>query len=58
MQNNYSFNYCIAPCKGISLNFLCFIYGINSLLPFLIALSKVIALPTIARAILVALSHS
>ena len=37
----------IAPCKVIALNLLYFIYGIGSLLLFLITLSKVIALPTI-----------
>ena len=45
----------IAPCKVITLNLLYFIYGISSLLLFLIALSKVIALPTIAIAIVQAL---
>ena len=42
----------------ITLNFLCFIYEINSLLHFFIARSKVIALPIIAIAMVVALSHS
>ena len=35
----------ITPCKVIALNLFFFIYGISSLLLFLIALSKVIALP-------------
>ena len=46
----------IAPCKVIDLNLLCFIYGIISLLLFLIAFFKVVALQTIAIAIVVALS--
>ena len=45
----------IGPCKVIALNLLCFIVGICSLFLFLIALSKDIALPTIAIAIVVAL---
>ena len=44
--------------KVIALNLLCILFGISSLLLFLIALSKVIALPTIAIAIVVALSRS
>ena len=50
MQNKYSSNIAIAiaPCKGIGLNLLCFIYGISSLPLFF---SKVISLPTIAKAI-------
>ena len=48
----------IAPYKVIALNLRCFIYGISSLLLFLIALSKVIALQTIALAIVVAFSRS
>ena len=38
----------IAPCIVIALNILCSIFGIISLLLFLIALPKVIAFPTIA----------
>ena len=44
--------------KLFALNLLCFIYGISFLLLFLIPLSKVITLPTITIARVVALSHS
>ena len=44
-------SFSIALCNVITLNLLYFIYGIISLLLFLITLSKVIALPTIALAI-------
>ena len=47
----------IASCKVITLNLLCFIDSISSFLFFLIALSKVIALPTIVIAIVVVLSR-
>jgi hypothetical protein len=67
LPSNYSFfQYCdsnfglfsIAPCKVITLNPLCILFGISSLLFFDGSLSKVIALPTIAIAIVVALSRS
>ena len=66
-SNNSFFQYCdsniglfsIAPCKVITLNPFCFLFGISSLLLFWwLSLSKVIALPTIAIAIVVALSRS
>ena len=41
----------IAPCKEFTLNLLCFPIDISSLLLFLIALLTVIALPSIAIAI-------
>ena len=47
-----------APCKVITLNILCFIYAINFLFLFLIVHSKVIALPIIMIAIVIALSRS
>ena len=47
--------YSIAPCKVITLDPLCILFGISSLL---LSLSKVIALPTIAIVIVVALSRS
>ena len=62
IQNNYvaiqSLIFSIAPCKVITLNPLCSLFGISSLLLFDGSLSKVIALPTIAKAIVVALSRS
>jgi hypothetical protein len=48
----------IAHSKVITHNPLCILFGISSLLFFYGFLSKVIALPTIAIAIVVALSHS
>ena len=48
----------IAPFKVIILNPLCILFGISSLLIFDGSLSKVIAHPTIAIAIVVALSCS
>ena len=67
IRNNYGaiqllfFRYCksniglfsIAPCKDITLNLLCFIYGISSLFLFFIVLAKGIAI-----AIVVAFSRS
>ena len=44
-------------CKVVALNLLCFIFDISSWLLFLIAVSKVIALLTIAIAIVVALAR-
>ena len=68
IRNNYgAIQYCdniiglfsIAPCKVVTLLYhLCFIYGISCLFLLLISLSKVIALPTIAIAIVLALSRS
>ena len=67
VPSNYSFfQYCdgnirlfsIATCKVIDLYLLCLFFGISSLLLFLIALPKFIAPPTIAIAIIVALSRS
>ena len=55
LSSNHSFSqYCdsniglfsIAPCKVITLNPLCILFGISSLLLFDCSLSKVIALPT------------
>jgi hypothetical protein len=46
-----SYIFSIAPCKVITLNPFCILFGISSF-------SKVIALPTIAIAIVVALSYS
>ena len=65
-SNHSFFKYCdsniglfsIAPCKVITLNPLCILFCISSLLLFDGSLSKVIALPTIAIAIVVALSRS
>ena len=48
----------IDPCKVITLNPLCIIFSISTLLIFFGFLSKVIAFPTIAIAIVVALSRS
>ena len=47
IQENIDF-FSIAPCEAIVLKFYCLIFGKCSLLLFLIALSKVIAPPTIA----------
>ena len=55
---NTILDFLIAPCKVIALNLLCFIYDTSALPFFLIALSKVIALPIIAIAKVVALSRS
>ena len=65
-SNHSFFQYCyrnirlfsIAPCKVITLNPLCILSGISSLLLFDGFLSKVIGLPTIAIAIDFALSRS
>ena len=62
-SNHSFFQYCdsnngvffIAPCKVITLTPLCILFGISSLLLFLWFCFKVIALPTIAIAIVVAL---
>ena len=51
-DSNYE-HFLIAPCKFIALNLLCFIYGISSLLIFLIALCMVIALKGDSRKITV-----
>jgi hypothetical protein len=59
MQNNYS-NIRLLPIAFyivITLDLLCFIFGISSLLLFFMALSIVIALSTIAIAIVVDLSR-
>jgi hypothetical protein len=48
----------IAPCKVITFNPLLILLGVSSLLLFDGSVSKVIALPTIAIAIVVALSRS
>ena len=48
----------IAPCAIIILNLLCFIFEISSLLLFLTTLSKYIALPTIVRSIVDALTRT
>ena len=45
----------IAPCKAVACNLICLNFGTSSFLLFLIALYKVIALPTIIIAIVVAL---
>ena len=58
MQNNYS-NIRLLPIAFyivITLDLLCFIFGISSLLLFFMALSIVIALSTIAIAMVVDLS--
>ena len=59
-----NFQYCdsniglfFAPCKVITPNPLCTLFGVSSLLLFYGYLSKVISLPTIAIAIVVALSR-
>ena len=65
-SNHSFFQYCdsdiglfsIAPCKVINFNPFCILFGISSLPFFDGSLSKVIALPTIAIAIVVALSRS
>ena len=67
LPSNHSFlQYCdsniglfsIAPCKIITLNPVCILFGNSSLLIFYGSLSKFIALPTIAITIVVALSRS
>ena len=49
-KGHYRDLFSFAPCKVIALNLLCFIYGIIFFASVLIALYKVIALPTIAIA--------
>ena len=64
-SNQPFFQYCdsnivlfsITPCKVITLNQFCILFGISSLF-FFMTLSKVIALPTIAIAIVVTLSRT